>query len=338
MSIQDRNAGNAGDLLKHTLLLEILSHLPFDLRVPWSYTETHAGAGMFETPLAADIFHLAEQVAAEPQRDRERSTTFCHVGRAYADELINWRRDWLASDSPDRRLNDREAAGAAQYPGTVEQSENSDNAGDTGYVGNSGNAGNSGAAPYPGSPLLAWRSGKIKGQFQLAEADTNTRRRLNRSLDGRVEIKSGSFELNLDQLFAPGSLIALVDPYYYDSEAGDGSGGRLSRNHLTGICERLQNKDAVLLLFTSSLPGHLRSEGSRGEIEKREGTWRRQREDLQGLAPPVLRSYLARGTAHAVLVAGWGEGESIVAGLPGAADWSDSWLATKPLQLDVNEV
>ena len=42
--IQDSNAGNGGDRLKHALLMEVLIRINLG---EWSYRETHAGAGLY---------------------------------------------------------------------------------------------------------------------------------------------------------------------------------------------------------------------------------------------------------------------------------------------------
>jgi len=295
MSIQDRNAGNAGDLLKHALLLDLLDRLPVNPDQDWSYTETHAGAGLFSTPLAETIYvgaQIAESAGLE--------------GQVYADALLRWRRDWLAGNLGFSRESEEES--------------------DPRHV------------PYPGSPLLAWRSGSINGRFQLAEVEEASRERLNRALGGEVAIEASSFEDALDRLFAPDRLIALIDPFYYESQARDGEDGRLGRGHLVEITGRLSSKDAVLLIFSSNLPKNLRPDGAAGERERARGTWRSLRDDLRELSPPALRGFLATGTSHAVLAAGWGAGEALVDGLPDESDWSRSWLAAPPVGLNVTEV
>jgi hypothetical protein len=94
MSLQDHNAGNAGDQLKHALLAELLMQLPQD--EPWAYAETHAGAGAYETPHAEILFDRAQEAAAD------------EAGASYAHLLGLWQRQWGGCAGP----------GGVRYPGS----------------------------------------------------------------------------------------------------------------------------------------------------------------------------------------------------------------------------
>jgi hypothetical protein len=297
MSLQDHNAGNAGDQLKHALLSELLIRLPRD--ESWGYAETHAGAGAYAAPHAGILMRGARKAVAG------------EAGSTYAQLLELWQR------SP----------GAHAGQGVVR---------------------------YPGSPALAALSGKIRGEMVLAESDAESLGRLRDALDrgagfGNLALRllEGSFEGHLGALTSASRLLILVDPYYYQSDADEGTGGRLGRLHLEQLVTALSGRDAVLMIFCANRP---REQARAGPVDEAaggrpagdpmrgsRGTWRSLGADLAGLDPPSLRLFRAAGTPHALLAAGWGQGRSLVARLPGAARWERSWLARPPLALRIVE-
>ena len=307
MSLQDKNAGNAGDQLKHALALELIARLPVcdGAGLPagrssaWSYAETHAGAGCYETP------HLRLLLMAAGS-----------AGDRYAGALRMFSDIWRQKTDPAR---------------------------------------------YPGSALLAQLGDTRWESIALAEADASVMDRLASSLithrylaqrpDNRrgaasdewrpplcpqplAELLPGSFEDVLDRLLAPARLFLQIDPYYYDSSAEDGEGGRLGRGHLSRVVETLRMRDAVLLVFASRRP---RVKGASvpppGSLE----TYPTLCADLAGLNPPAARCFRAAGTPHAVVVSGWGAGRAAVNDLPAAEYWQTGWLGRPPISLTVVE-
>lgn len=88
--LQDYNAGNGGDRLKHALIMEVLQHLkPMS---EWSYRETHAGAGFYSMNAHSRI--LFKAVLNKDKMDG--------AGSLYRKFLEDW---WNA--------------GAPGYPGSV---------------------------------------------------------------------------------------------------------------------------------------------------------------------------------------------------------------------------
>ena len=310
MSIQDRNAGNAGDQLKHALLLELITHLPTG--PPWAYSETHAGAGSYATPNAALLFRRAWEASG-------RNTG--GPGDAYAMALSCW---W------------QERAPVADLPPTH------------------ADAVTVARMPYPGSAALGVMSGALHGAITLAEADPAVLARLERTLEiaggpppppdpaggpcagSTARLLAGSFERHLSALLAPNPLILLVDPYFYQSAAPDGDGGRLGAQHIATLARELGARDAVMLIFTSHLPEEFLTLGTADGL--RRGTWEALCADLAQYAPPQLRVFRAQGTPHAVVIAGWGRGSALVRNLPGQGDWRRSWLASPPIGLEILEV
>lgn len=278
MSIQDANAGNAGDLLKHAILLELLGGIPGG--EIWSYAETHAGAGLYACVHAAELLAAADS-AAEGE-----------TGWRYATAL---------------------AAGMRRA-----------DAGDL----------------YVGSALLALLSGSIRGDALLVEFDPEVVTRLREGVDHmlasaatRVRLAQGSFEDHLTEILAPQRLVLLADPYYYDSSAPDGQGGRMGKVHLQRIAGHLRGRDAVLLAFTSRAPRR----PFRDAVPHPEETWRPLFADLDAQSPSALRLFRAAGTPHALAAAGWGAGEQRVAGLPTAREWQVAWLAKPPVGVRIVE-
>lgn len=310
MSIQDRNAGNAGDQLKHALLLEMIARLPEGAH--WAYSETHSGAGSYATPNAPLLFRGAWGV---PERDA------AGPGGAYARALCNWwrKRTPIADLAPAHA--------------------------DTAILAR---------MPYPGSAVLAVSSDGVRGPISLAEADPAVRARLEQALDlalgvlpaldasrgaaraRKPMILAGSFEEHLARLLAPDPLILLADPYYYQSEAPDSTGGRLSAQHLRAIVAGLRDRDAALIIFTSHMPAELLTLETADALC--EGTWEALYEDLARHAPPQLRAFRIAGAPHAVVIAGWGCAAALVRSLPGQEAWRRSWLASPPIALEVLEV
>jgi 23S rRNA A2030 N6-methylase RlmJ len=319
MSLQDHNAGNTGDQLKHALLLEVLARLPED--APWGYVETHAGAGTYATPHTTALFRSAwvEAGVAPAERDPAREKLGPPAGWQYADALCRWWREQTS------------LPGLA--PGHLSESAAMD-------------------LRYPGSAILALRSGAVRGPVSLIDADLAVVRRLRTALDqliaprlpagdgwpgpsSRIQVFSGSFEDHLERLASATRLVVLVDPYYYLREALDCREGQLGLKHLRMIFPALDQRDAVLLVFTSSPPSGMLTIGDAGLLSG--GTWKGLLADARALAPPALRCYRAADSPHAVLVAGWGVGKALVRELPGASSWERSWLAQPPLQLRVVE-
>ena len=96
---QDTNAANEGDILKHALLLEVLNrcqHWP-----TLSYSETHAGAGVYDSG-------LQEKKHIESLKQRVESTAApkSGAGKLYYDGLSKW---WSDPNN------------ASMYPGSVLQ-------------------------------------------------------------------------------------------------------------------------------------------------------------------------------------------------------------------------
>ncbi len=319
MSMQDRNAGNLGDQLKHALLLEILVRLP--AHESWAYVETHAGAGIYATPHAATLFRRAWEAAGAraPRGGPPSAPAELPAGWPYAAALCRWWRE-LASQP-------------GSSPGSLFESAAMD-------------------LQYPGSALLALLSGTLRGPVDLIDADPAVVRRLRAALDrliaprlpagdgrlgpgSRIRVHGGSFEEHVERLCAAGRLVVLVDPYYYLREAPDGRAGRLGLKHLRMIFQVLERRDAVALVFTSSPPSDALTIGEAGLLSG--GTWRGLLADARALAPPALRCYRAADAPHAVLAAGWGAGAALVRELPGAAAWERSWLAQPPLRVKIAE-
>jgi hypothetical protein len=295
MSLQDHNAGNAGDLVKHGLLVELLSMIAAnETSLPWSYSETHSGAGRFATGRASV---LADALTAEgllgAPGNRLADLT-CDPAGAYGQLLADW---WGIGET---------------------------------------------AGEYPGSPVIASMAGRYLAKKTFVEADPEVFARLETAMasvaaretdQGEMPVlRKGSFEIYLEELLAPDRLLLMIDPFYYHRDATDGLGGRVGLGHLTGICRRLAEKEAILLFFTSRFPRHLRGDDGIA------GTWKQLDHDLAALAPPVCRCFQAVGTTHAVHVVGWGEaGATLVGQLPAAKDWETSWLARKPISLQLSE-
>ena len=155
--IQDRNAGNAGDRLKHALLTEILARLPG--AQAWAYGETHAGAGAYVTPNAGLFIRRALEVTAAWRAEGDAETAWRgrdQEGYAYAHVLRLWWQHRPRIPDP--------ARGAS--PGSVADSD-SPRAVDLETGADSAWA----AATYPGSPVLAVLGGSVRGELVLAEAD-----------------------------------------------------------------------------------------------------------------------------------------------------------------------
>ncbi len=313
MSIQDRNAGNSGDQLKHALLLEVLAGLPAG--GVWSYVETHAGAGLYRTPHATALLRAVRAWAAEQARDRG-SAPEAPAGAAYARLLQRW---WDSLASPNGPEPDCLLRG-----GTAD-------------------------VAYPGSPLVSILSGRPVGSMDLVEADPAACARLREALDrvatagrssrddpalalrDRVRVHQASFMDRLELLRASGPVVVLADPYCYVPEARSCDDGRMGRRHLHALCEPLRGREAVLVLFTSNPP----TGSAKGRPAG--GTWSSLRDDLRALAPAALRCFRVSDAPHAVVVAGWGEGRRVVRALPGARLWARSWLARMEMPLQAVE-
>ena len=306
MSIQDRNAGNTGDQLKHALLVEILTRIgETPTARDWSYAETHAGAGRFMTSQAERLGISAMAVTGGRSASLARDMCDLPPGYSYAELLADW----------------------SCFEGAT--------------------------GVYPGSPVIASVSGRYLNSRVFVEFDEKVFGRLCESIafiDGVVAdslapgtgnvatMLRGSFEDYLETLLEPERLLLLVDPFYYEHAAPDGIGGRVGMPHLSEICRRLAEKNAILLFFSSSLPRHCRLPGDEGENQARNGTWRILDRDFSALAPPALRCFRVGGAPHAVHLAGWGtEGIDLVQNLPGQENWQRSWLAQKPLSLEILE-
>jgi hypothetical protein len=319
MSMQDHNAGNLGDQLKHALLLEVLARLP-DTGA-WGYVETHAGAGTYATPHATVLFRQAwsEAGAGDSERGPQREKLGPPAGWLYADALCRWWRE--------------QASLPGLAPDHLPESALAD-------------------LSYPGSAILALRSDALRGPISLIDSDRAVIRRLRTALDrliapglpaddgwpgpsSRIQVLCESFADHLDRLSSASRLVVLVDPYYYLREALTCGEGQLGLKHLRLICQALDQRDAVLLVFTSSPPSGTLTVGEAGVLSG--GTWKGRLADARALAPPALRCFRAADAPHAVLAAGWGAGKAIVRGLPGASSWERSWLARPPLLLRVAE-
>ncbi len=316
MTLQDRNAGNAGDQLKHALLTEVLARLPAD--APWRYAETHAGAGAYRSPHAPELFRAAWAACGPPPTQGSADVEW--IGGVYATSLCRW---WLRQ------------VGMAELPPTrVATTALTD-------------------VTYPGSAALVAISGLIHGEMVLAESDAKSMVRLQRTLsdvsppehghgpDGvslpcrRAHYREGSFEESMSEIAGTGRSVLLIDPYYYDSQATDGAGGRLGQRHLTLLLGPQEGRDAVAVIFASHRP---RASLTVGEADRlRDGTWAELVGDMRHLAPPALRCFRVHETAHAVVVAGWGAGAGLVVSLPSPAVWQDSWLAQSAVGLQVVE-
>ncbi|WP_417745552.1 hypothetical protein [Rosistilla oblonga] len=101
---QDKNAGNTGDQLKHSLTAEVLMSC-----LDWptiTYAETHAGAGCFDAQAQSNegkthITDLKGRVASQEANERQ------DAGGRYHELLASW---WS------------ETGNASMYPGSVVQS------------------------------------------------------------------------------------------------------------------------------------------------------------------------------------------------------------------------
>jgi len=319
MPMQDHNAGNLGDQLKHALLLEVLARLP--RAAAWGYVETHAGAGVYATPHAEALFRGAwsEAGAAAPGQGPARAELDRPAGWFYAEALCRWWRE--------------QANLPGLSPGHLLESAAMD-------------------LLYPGSAILALRSGALRGPVSLIDADPQVVRRLRTALDrviaphlppgdgwpgpsSHLQVYGGFFAEHLARLSSAQRLVALVDPYYYLREALDGREGRLGLKHLRMIFQALEQHDAVLLVFSSSPPSGMLTIGEAGLLSG--GTWKSLLADARALAPPALRCYHAADAPHAVLAAGWGAGQAVIHALPAASSWERSWLARPPLRMKVAE-
>ncbi len=101
---QDRNAGNTGDQLKHSLTVEVLMSC---LNWPTiTYAETHAGAGCFDAHAQSEEgkAHITDLKALVATQEAVQSQV---AGGRYHELLTNW---WS------------ETCNAATYPGSVVQS------------------------------------------------------------------------------------------------------------------------------------------------------------------------------------------------------------------------
>ena len=320
MSIQDRNAGNTGDQLKHALLLEALARLPGD--EVWGYAETHAGAGVYVTPHAPALFRgaWAATQGAMAEWDPATERLGPPPGWSYAGALCRW---WREQSGPPGLAPEQMSDAAVRE------------------------------VSYPGSAVLALRSQVARGPITLIEADPAVAQRLRIAADrlfeptrwperdgwpgpsSRLQVIAGSFAEHLDRIAAASRLVVLVDPYFYVRESLSCEDGQLGLEHLRLVCQALDACDAVLLVFTSSPPSGMLTVGEAGALSG--GTWRPLLSDLRALAPSALRCFRAAETPHAVLAAGWGAGKAIVRGLPGVTSWERSWLAAPPLSLRVVE-
>ena len=320
MSIQDRSAGNTGDQLKHALLLEVLDRIPAD--EVWGYVETHAGAGTYLTPHAPALFRGAwsETGGGAAGRESMPERLGPPAGWCYARALSRWWREQSAVPG----------LAPEHMPDAIVME-----------------------VSYPGSAVLALRSEVMRGPVALIESDPTVVRRLRIALDrlfeparrperdgwpgpsSRVQAITGSFAEHIDRFKAASRMVVLADPYFYMRESLACHEGQLGLKHLRFICQALDSRDAVLLVFASSPPSGMLTLGEAGALSG--GTWKALLSDLRAQAPPALRCFRAAETPHAVLAAGWGAGKAIVRGLPGVASWERSWLAAPPLSLRVVE-
>lgn len=88
------HAGNAGDLLKHWVLTEILVRLNAKAK-PWTYYDTHAGAGLYA---------LAEPIGGRLPSEWRSGIGPVWAAREKAPEALTRYLDLLASFNPDGRL------------------------------------------------------------------------------------------------------------------------------------------------------------------------------------------------------------------------------------------
>ena len=304
MSLQDKNAGNAGDQLKHALALELIARLPVCAAAAgqsptWSYAETHAGAGCYETPhmrslltaagLAVDRYASALRMFSEIWQ--QKAGPALYPGSALLAQLGDTRWDSIALAEADAFVLDRLASNLTTHR----------------YLAQRPNK-------RRGAAAEEWRPPRVP--------------------QPRAQLLPGSFEDVLDRLLAPSRLFLQIDPYYYDSSAPDGEGGRLGRGHLRQVVEALSERDAVLLIFASRRPRGRDASVSPADSDE---TYSTLCTDLADLNPPVARCFRAAGTPHAVVVSGWGAGRAAVSDLPAADDWQTCWLVRPPISLSVVE-
>ncbi len=318
MSRQDANAGNAGDQLKHALLIEVIERLPRGSG--WSYAETHAGAGLYRCDRAACLLEAAGTGEARrgPGSGYARALTALSA-KWPVEERDQWYpgsallatnvgREWagVRLAEADAAVVDRLATHMTLHaPTREEQTERQEKLQTTA-------AGQIGAA-----------SGALQGV----------------TTDPGIDLYPGSFETHLDDLLGTGPTLLLVDPYYYQSALLDPDEGCLGLRHLEAIVRALSGRDAVLMVFTSRmpsavspLPGH-----DVGAPLLAQTPWQALCADLGCMVTGSVRCFRVAGHPHAVCLAGWRTGARVVADLPGTEAWTSSWLAAPPVDVEIVE-
>lgn len=321
MSRQDAHAGNAGDQLKHALLIEAIERLPEG--GGWSYAETHAGAGAYRCDGVAPLLAAAQPAAARPGS-----------GGGYAQALSAWRAQWPAAQrdpwypgsvllAAGARRDWRGLRLAEADPGVVDR------------LATHMTLHASARAAFHEDPPAGSAPGPVTGPATGSAADCDA----GPATDPTIDLYPGSFETHLDELLGDGPLLMLVDPYYYQSAVLDSEEGRLGLRHMETIVRALQDRDAVLVVFTSRMPD-APGTAPGGELHAPmliQEPWQALCADLGCMVTGSVRCFRVVGHPHAVCVAGWGAGARVVADLPGSRAWADSWLAAPPLDLEIAE-
>ncbi|MBD3236571.1 MAG: hypothetical protein GF330_07695 [Candidatus Eisenbacteria bacterium] len=302
---QQRHAANAGDRLKHALLANVAQRLGAG-RMPWSYAETHAGAGAYATPRATEL--RAALAAAPPLRAMRTDP-----GATYARALRRWWRPAAAHRS-------------GLYPGSPPIAL---------LVGRFSRAQFCEAEPRSARRLerilaeLRSDSPALDAVEMTVHAGSFVRR-----VDRLLPLGGARFLLADPYCYDPEASSAAGGRIGRRHLAALAAAGSRARDCLLAVfTSRRPGEDAA------RSPAERRASAERHAPAERGAPTEQLLRDLRAAAPQArVRGFRAAGTPHGVVLGGWGAGARRVAALPAEEEWTRSWLARPPVCLDVREV
>jgi len=182
------------------------------------------------------------------------------------------------------------------------------------------------ADKYPGSVLQAAITLKRRAehlepaQVRVTEACKEAHKQLTGAVEALgVKPEHAGFQNKIDWLTANDNLILLVDPFGYSTGDEDISEGKITSNCICQVVRECLNKQKCVIGFWCAV-----SDGT---------GWDKRRQvdqDLFDLLAGSNASWRIYGSGRANMykmsLIGIGEGGGLVATLPAAPEWRDSWL------------
>lgn len=301
MAIQGKNAANAGDILKHPLICDVLQKC---IDANWkniTYAETHAGAGIYSSLGQGRISSHDDYNSWNVEQLRKRKYHIVALFKAYCESksnaplnnfywnILNNLWDGLEFD-PDTEIK------------------------------------------YAGSAYLAASILKATNEIfdiRLTEYNLEACHQLKNSLNGLLptinvndHIMQAGFQDQIDWLTANDNLVLIVDPFKLSFHSKGVNKGDIDLYHLLRLTERLKDKNAITGFWYSTDQDPIKNKMKLSSFFDK--TIIENYEELN------CRKY-SFGNFYFIFI-GFGAGKGIVNDLPSQSQLQNRWF-----QLEIKE-